>query len=381
MRLAFLGDVYLSDEVLGSKPEADGFDIFRNVRDRVGSDGSIIANVEFALSERASPHPFKWATLSSNPATAQKLRSISVAVLANNHAGDTGLAGLEETAASLHKVGIRTVGYGKSLEHALEPCFLDSGRGRIGIVALCCLTTNSQSIATHTEPGIPPISVQTLRWAISKARKEADYVVVFLHWGCEQSAYPVPDQIRLGRLAIDAGANAVVGCHAHVIQTYEKYKDCWIFHGIGNFFFSPVQAKSFQEGRFLKSVNIDHDRQNRESLIPVFEIRGGKLELADLFVASWDGVHPPTIKETSDAFVDLQKINSRLKRWTARNARKLRNAAEPIFRCKLHNGVVAYQYSDAPIYKDWSVTDLMTRAYRRIQRELASVRGATQRSS
>jgi poly-gamma-glutamate synthesis protein (capsule biosynthesis protein) len=378
MRLAFLGDVYLSDEMLAARVENGRFDLFESVRNRIGPGGLIIANVEFALSERSSPHPFKWATLCSSPAITEHLKPVSVAVVANNHAGDAGIPGLEDTVSNLQRAGIKTLGYGSSLEHSLEPCVLESEEGKVGIVALCCLTTNSQSIATHTEPGVPPISVQTLRRAINKAKKEADFVIVFLHWGCEQSPYPVPDQIRLGRLAVDAGAHAVVGCHAHVIQTYEKYKDRWIFHGIGNYFFSPVDARSFQDGRFVTNVKIDHAERNRKSLVPVFEVRRDKLELADLLVTEWEGVQAPSIKEGPDALTNLKRINSRLERWLVWNARKLRSVEEPVFRCKLHNGVVAYHYSSPPIYRDWSIRNLASRAYKRLWREFASIRRAKQ---
>lgn len=381
MRLAFLGDVYLSDEVIESRGADDRFDIFESVSNRIGQDGLIVANVESSLSEQRSPHPFKWATLCANPAIVEQLKPISVAVVANNHAGDAGLVGLEDTVSNLQSAGIKTLGYGRSLEQALEPCIVETPQGKVGFVALCCLTTNSQSIATHTDPGIPPISVQTLRRAISKAKKQADFVVVLLHWGCEQSPYPVPDQIRLGRLAVDAGANAVVGCHAHVIQTYERYKDCWIFHGIGNYFFSPVHAKSFQDGRFVKDVRIDHAESNRESLVPVFEIHRGKLELADLLVTSWEGVEAPKIKDGPDTLKRLKQINSRLERWLLWNGRKVRGAEEPVFRCKLHNGVVAYHYSSDPIHKDWSIRNFASRVFRKLQREIAGLRRATHNPS
>jgi poly-gamma-glutamate capsule biosynthesis protein CapA/YwtB (metallophosphatase superfamily) len=373
MRVALLGDVYISDE---ARPDRRA-GIFENVRSRIGSDTLLVANVEFAITEKSSPHLYKWATLCSSPAVAGELASISVAVLANNHAGDAGLEGLGDTVASLQRVGVRSVGYGKTLEQSLEPCLLKNRSGTIGLVALCCLTTNSQSIATHTDPGVPPISIQTLRHAINKARREADAVIVVLHWGCEQTPYPVPDQVRLGRFAIDAGADAVVGCHAHVIQTYEQYKGRWIFHGLGNFFFDPVNAKYFENGRLIADVPIEHKVKNRESLVPVFELREKRLDLADLFVTAWDGKQAPVSKELAEASTDLGAINLRLRRWAARHRRGLRSDAEPQFRCSLHNGIVAYHYAGPPIHKDWTVRGLMKRVYRRARREAAKLRKAT----
>jgi poly-gamma-glutamate capsule biosynthesis protein CapA/YwtB (metallophosphatase superfamily) len=368
MRIALLGDVYLSNRWAGKLRDNTGTDLFEHVRCKIGSEALIVANVEFAITDAGGArrlNPYKWATLCSSSAVAEWLNSIAVAVLANNHAGDAGIAGLEDTITSLARVGVRSVGYGKNLEHALEPCILEREGNKIGLVALCCVTTNGESIATHTDAGVPPVSVQTIRHAIRKARKEADAVLVVLHWGCERTPYPVPEQIRLGRLAIDAGANAVVGCHAHVIQTYEKYKGCWIFHGIGNFFFDAVNAKHFEDRQFVADVRVEHDVKSRESLVPVFELHGREFELVDLFVTTWEGMQIPKVKDLSETSVNLHKINSRLQWWIARNGNKAADTSEPEFRCKVHNGVVAYNYLHAPISADWTFRDIAARLYRK----------------
>ena len=379
MRIALLGDVYLSDRWAG-KVGGDGCtNVFEHVRRKLGPEALLVANVEFAITDRGDArrlHPYKWATLCSSPAVSEQLSSLAVGVLANNHAGDAGIMGLEDTIANLQRVGVRSVGYGKTLEHALEPCILEREGKKIGLVALCCLTTNSECIATHADPGVPPISIQTLHQAIKNARMEADAVLVVFHWGCEDTPYPVPDQIRLGRLAIDAGADAVVGCHAHVIQTYETYKGCWIFHGTGNFFFDPVNAKQFRDGQFIVDVPLDHAVKNRKSLVPVFELDGGELKLADLFVTSWEGTQPPAVKDLTDASVNLRKINSQLQRWIALHVNKISDTSEPEFRCKLHNGVVAYKYSHAPIRADWTLRDIVARAYRKALRVIANLQKA-----
>ena len=78
---------------------------------------------------------------------------------------------------------------------ALEPCVFESGSTKLALIALCRSTTNSECIATHTDPGVPPISVETLRQAIRTARDRADIVVVMLHWGREETPYPVPESL------------------------------------------------------------------------------------------------------------------------------------------------------------------------------------------
>jgi poly-gamma-glutamate capsule biosynthesis protein CapA/YwtB (metallophosphatase superfamily) len=383
MKIALLGDIYLSDGWAG--PNGNGADagLFEHVKRKIGPEALLIGNVEFAIADGRNPRelrPYKWATLCSSSAVAGHLSPLAVAILANNHAGDAGLGGLEDTVANLQGIGVRSAGYGKTLDHALEPCIIEREGKKIGLVALCCLTTNSESIATHSDPGVAPISVQTLRRAIARARQQTDAVIVFVHWGCEQTPYPVPDQVRLGRLAIDAGASAVVGCHAHVIQTYERYKGCWIFHGIGNFFFDPVDAKSFEDGQLVTDVRIEHEVKNRESLVPVFELRGQSLELADLFLTSWKDRQPPTVKELSEAAVNLRKINSRLRRWAWFHGRKLARTSEPQFKCKLRNGIVAYHYGDSPIAADWTFKHLIMRALKKALRIAASLHKKLQQS-
>jgi hypothetical protein len=227
------------------------------------------------------------------------------------------------------------------------------------------MSTNGGIIASHANPGIALLSVETLQDGILRARKEADAVIVVIHWGCEQTPYPVPDQVRLGRLAIDLGADAVVGCHAHVIQTCEKYKDSWILHGIGNFFFDPITAKHFENRKSLGDIEIEFEAANRESLVPVFELDGRGLRLVDLFATRWDGTHIPVVRGVGEISINLHQINSRLDRWASRNGKILSDRSEPEFRCRIINGSVAYYYSSSPIYFERGFGTFASRTYRR----------------
>jgi hypothetical protein len=175
----------------------------------------------------------------------------------------------------------------------------------------------------------------------------------------------VPDQIRLGRIAIDAGAAAVVGCHAHVIQTFEEYKGCWIFHGIGNYYFDPVRARSFRAREMVGEFDILHqDRRNRESLVPVFDVHGSRLELADLFVTRWDTKYPAPVGSLGAAAINIEAANSRLKLWTALRKPQIRRESEIQFRCSLQNGTIKYDYVNRPIGREWRLREFGARVYR-----------------
>jgi poly-gamma-glutamate synthesis protein (capsule biosynthesis protein) len=87
---------------------------------------------------------------------------------------------------------------------------------------------------------------------VARARKVADVVIVFEHWGIEYSQYPARYQRLLGRTLIDAGADAVIGAHTHVVQPVEIYKDRLIVYGLGNFVFSSMVRRGTHTGAVLE---------------------------------------------------------------------------------------------------------------------------------
>jgi hypothetical protein len=376
MKLAFVGDIYLSGRNGGLKgPEAQ-HGIFAALQAKIGPDTRLIGNVESALSDREDANPHKWASLRSDPAVAQRLKALAVGCIANNHAGDAGWQGLRDTMLHLQQAGIEPVGCGLNIDEALAPCVLSRDGTRVALVALCCLTTNGECVATYAQPGVAPVSVDNLRMAVARGRLEAETVIVLVHWGCEQTHYPVPDQIRLGRIAIDAGAAAVIGCHAHVIQTFEEYRGGWIFHGLGNFFFDPVRARAVSGRKTVAEFDVDHsDRRNRESLVPVFEVQGNRLELLDLILTRRESDDRMAVGELKDAAVDVKAANAYLRRWARLHGSKLQSEAEIRFRCVLRNGTVKYDYDGSPIRREWRPRGIGARICRRANRLLADALG------
>ena len=73
---------------------------------------------------------------------------------------------------------------------------------------------------------------------IAKAKESCDYVIVMVHWGIERSTEPEEYQKSMARQYIDAGADAVIGSHPHVIQGMECYQGKPICYSLGNFIFS-----------------------------------------------------------------------------------------------------------------------------------------------
>ena len=84
-----------------------------------------------------------------------------------------------------------------------------------------------------------------LREAIEEAKaQEARLIVVAFHWGSEKQTQPDSTQQELAHIAVDCGANLVVGHHPHVLQGIEKYNGAYIVYSLGNFCFGGNNAPS-----------------------------------------------------------------------------------------------------------------------------------------
>jgi hypothetical protein len=340
----------------------------------------LIANVESAFCRSGQPQPFKWANLRAAPESVSLLRGLDVAAIANNHVGDFGDVGIRETLETLAEHGIVTVGYGDNLKGANCPLIIERDGARLAILAQCCPTTNAENYATHTSAGVATLNVKLLRENIAAARSQADAVLVYFHWGCERIHEPVPDQVRIGRLAVDFGADAVVGSHAHVIQSYECYNGRWVFHGLGNFLFGAVtyQAVSPQGG--LVTGRHDQLPPNRESLVVEFNLVEGKpgerLQLAGIQPFRFDHDFRPRPISPKELTFNLESVNRQLARYTAGHRRALRSDEEPVFYAEVRNGVLAYRYSNPPISRT-----LLQRGLRKALRAIRKLWAGARRST
>ncbi|HEV2014378.1 MAG TPA: CapA family protein [Candidatus Dormibacteraeota bacterium] len=159
---------------------------------------------------------------------------VNVANLANNHLTNFGPAGTNETQILLAKHGIGMSGLG-----------LNEIRDIRGI-KFAFLGFNG--VGTH-------IDRAEMKREIDLVRPLADVVVVAFHWGKEYELLPVaaagiaPDNPReIGHLAIDDGADLVIGNHPHWVQPVEIYKDHLITYAHGNFIFDQMWSTETREG-------------------------------------------------------------------------------------------------------------------------------------
>ena len=245
--LGFAGDICLADnyipmqhlQAMGSENISDGIDP-RYIEIMRGMDLMWINN-EFVYSRRGAPLPTKAWTFCGDPDNVSYLKDLGVDIvgLANNHTFDFGEESFLDTLETLEKAEIPYVGAGRNIERAAAPVYLEAGGFTIAYVAASRAEyTIYTPEATETEPGILwCYDYARFLESIREAAANADYVIALPHWGVEHSTVLEDEQISGAHACIDAGADAVIGAHPHILQGIEYYEGKPILYSLGNFWF------------------------------------------------------------------------------------------------------------------------------------------------
>jgi poly-gamma-glutamate capsule biosynthesis protein CapA/YwtB (metallophosphatase superfamily) len=240
------GDVNFGDGVTPSLV-AGGLDYpFANVSGAFESTDVSFVNLECCISSTGSSVPGKEFCFEgpSDSAAALSAGGIKMVSLANNHSKDYGTAAFLETLGHLRQNGIAWCGAGNNSAEAYSPALLDAHGKKVAFVAFTGVIPDGWP-ATSTNPGCA-ITWDRNRVAssIRDAKSKADYVVASFHWGIELATSPNQEQRSLAHLAVDSGADMVLGHHPHVVQGFEVYKNRLIAYSLGNFVFSPPREAS-----------------------------------------------------------------------------------------------------------------------------------------
>lgn len=227
----------------------------------------MMLNNEFAYSTRGTKAANKSYTFRALPKRVDILKEMGVDIvsLANNHALDYGVEALLDTFETLDSAKIEYVGAGNNFNRAKAAVYYKVGDMTIAYVAASRVIFSGDWYATNTRPGMIGTYDPTLFLeAIREARENSDFVVAYLHWGVERKHYPENYQKIMAKQYIDAGADAVIGCHPHVLQGLEFYKGKPIAYSLGNFWFS-----SYKNDSVLLKLYLEETGQIRMQLVPV----------------------------------------------------------------------------------------------------------------
>lgn len=208
----------------------------QNVKPIFSADDLTIANFEGTLTESDAREDKTFAFKA--PASFAKILTdgnVEAVTTANNHSHDYGEQGFTDTLNALEAEGITHFGYD-------ETAVMDIKGVKVGLVGI-------YELKDHLE------RTQQVKDNIAKVKAEgAQLVIVIFHWGNEKEEVPDSNQMTLGRLAIDEGADLVCGHHPHVLQGIETYKGKNIVYSLGNFCFGGNSAPSDMDSMIFQQT-------------------------------------------------------------------------------------------------------------------------------
>jgi Bacterial capsule synthesis protein PGA_cap len=263
--LAFGGDVHFEGE-LGVRLSADpGTALDGNIAGLLSGSDLSMTNFESALTDGDCPDPQPKQFVFHAPRsalTAFKAAHVTVVTEANNHGEDCGRAGLEESLAIAREAGYPVLGIGKNAAQAFAPYETKINGQRIAIIAATeVIDTNLMTswTATSTQPGLASAYQEgELVAAVQKARKDNDTVVVYLHWGTEAQLCPNAVQEPLAKALVKAGADIIVGAHAHVQLGAGYLGTALVDYGLGNLAFYDTTPPETYSGALHITITGRH---------------------------------------------------------------------------------------------------------------------------
>lgn len=250
-----VGDLILDE------PQAESFfdyaaPVLRSADVVVGQGEVAFTNRGICSSTDVAAPPCDPANMSAIP-----YAGFNAITLAGNHIWDSGPAGIEDTIAGLKNYGIAFCGAGMNIDEARQPAIVKRNGTTFGFLSYNCVGPRESwatakkpgcayvNILTHYEldhatPGGPPSiytfaeprSLEAMIADIQKLRPLCDVLTVALHKGIGHVPAKLAQYEKdISYAAIDAGADLILGHHAHILKGIERYRGKTIFHGLGNF--------------------------------------------------------------------------------------------------------------------------------------------------
>lgn len=283
VNLSFVGDVSLADnfEII-PKYDERGAGIYGILSEEVvnimNTADIMVANNEFTISDRGEPMPNKYYTFraNTNRIGIYNEMGVDLVTLANNHVYDFGENAFLDTLDTLTNNNIPYVGAGRNIDEASRPYYFIANGYKIAFVN----ATRAEKFiltpeATDTIGGVLRAYDPTrFKEVIKTAKENSDFVIALIHWGKEDTHNLEQVQIDTGKEYIDAGADILIGTHAHTLQGIEFYNNKPIIYNIGDFIFNKeskdtgiLNVKIDDEGNFIYSFTPCYQHEEKTSLL------------------------------------------------------------------------------------------------------------------
>ncbi len=280
--ISITGDIMLSRGVQQYLDEY-GYDYpYDHVRDLFLQDDWTIGNLECPITgfDNAADKTKRFIFRADEENASALVRGgYDCLVLANNHSMDYLSEGLHDTMISLEKNGLAFAG---AVENSAgnSTCIFEKNGITVGLLAYSAFPPEG-FFYNEDKPSVRYISTMDLTRLEDDiaALADCDFTIVYFHWGIEYNSYHSESQELMGKAAIDAGADFVVGTHPHVLQEPEIYNGKYIYYSLGNFIFDRQIPPRTDESMILQ-LTITKDGLAGIEEIPV-RIEDGRPVSAD----------------------------------------------------------------------------------------------------
>ncbi len=233
--MLFVGDVMLARHVEKFMREKELGYPFSKITEQLKRYSAVVGNFEASIPAVHVPTVSMGFSFSVDEEIAGTLKDYGFThmTLANNHALDFGVDDLLHTKEVLQGFGL---GVGGSPERiSLEESVVINADGlTVGVVPVFAVfETPDLASATST---------------LASLAETTDLQIIYIHWGDEYELTNTGLQQELAHAFIDAGADAVIGHHPHVVEGVELYNGAPIFYSLGNFIFDQYWNREVQTG-------------------------------------------------------------------------------------------------------------------------------------
>jgi poly-gamma-glutamate synthesis protein (capsule biosynthesis protein) len=282
--IAFAGDVHF-ESFLAPRLEHPQTAMGPMAKLLANADLSIV-NLETAVTTRGAPQPKEF-TFRAPPSAfvALKDAGIDVATMANNHGLDYGPVSVPDALAAAQAAGLPVIGIGQDAAQAFHPWVVTSHGQRVAFLAATAVMDTplvSSWSASESQPGVATAldgDNAALVAAVKAIRSQVDTVVVDLHYGSDLLTCPTDIQRTLANDLVAAGADIVVGQHAHVVLAGGYLGSAYVDFGLGNFqFYVPTGDPTAETGVLV--LTVDGRRVTRPRWVPGQIVNGLPTALA-----------------------------------------------------------------------------------------------------
>ncbi len=261
-------------------------EIFALVQPKLSEADILFGQLETNISDRGVPAVQAGIPLRASPSSiaAYTFAGFDVMSFANNHTLDWNVDAMMDTIEIVRENGIKVIGAGKSIGEAREPAILISKGTKVGFLAYNCIVPAGYG-ASETKPGCAAVRVSTFYEAkefqpgapcrivtitnrqdqaaivsdIQRLRSQVDVLAVSIHWGIHFMPATLAMYERdLARVMIDAGADIILGHHAHILKGIEVYKGKAIFYSLCNFAFDLPYSAMAKNPRAKENQETHH---------------------------------------------------------------------------------------------------------------------------